>query len=473
MTANQELIAEITREVLARLGALSGSASNGAAPKTGDGVFPSVNEAVQAAAIAQKQVAAMSLGDRGRMCDIIKRICSDRAAELAPIELAETRLGRVDHKIQKLKNIRFVLGPEAMTSQAMSDASGVCIIEHAPWGVIGMVLPATHCVPTLASNAINILAAGNTAIFSPHPAGARVTTLGLQIFNREIQREMGIANVLTTVAEPTIQAAEEIFAHPGVPLLCVTGGPGVVKAAGRFGKRMIAAGPGNPPVVVDETADLDLAARSIIDGAGFDNNILCIAEKEIFVLAQAADRFADAMRRAGAFELDRAAIDRLTRAAFRFDADGTPHASKEYIGKDTAVLARAAGVTIPAGTDLLFGETAEDHPFVQDEQMMPFVPMVRMPDVDAAIAASVKAEHGYRHTAVIHSRNFENVTKMARAMNCTLFVHNAPCYASLGIGGPSYLSHSIATPTGEGVTTPLTFTRERRIVSGAGSMRIV
>jgi aldehyde dehydrogenase len=439
----------------------------------GDGVFATVDEAVSAATTAQKRVAAMSMADRGRMCDIVKRVCSENAPELARIELAETTLGRLDHKIAKLQNIRYVLGPEAMATQAMSDATGLCVIEHAPWGVIGMVLPATHCVPTLASNAINILASGNTAVFSPHPAGAKVTALGLQMFNREIERQLGLGNVLTAVAKPSIQAAEEIFAHPDVALLCVTGGPAVAKSAARFGKRVIAAGPGNPPVVVDETADLDLAAQSIILGASFDNNILCIAEKEIFVVERVANAFVDAMRRAGAVELDAAAIGRLTQAAFRFDPDGTPHVNKDYIGKDTALLARAAGISLLSPADLLFGETAEDHPFVQEEQMMPFVPVVRFPDVDAAIAAAVKAEHGYRHTAIIHSRNVENVTKMGRAMNCTLFVQNAPCYASLGIGGPSYLSHSIATPTGEGVTTPLTFTRERRIVVGGGALRVV
>ena len=470
MTVSREqLIAEVVREVMARLDGAGAPAAIAAR----DGVFPTVDQAVSAASEAQRRVGALSLADRGRMCDIVKRICGDNASELARMELAETKIGRVDHKTAKLKNIRYVLGPEAMSTEAMSDSTGSCLIEHAPWGVIGMVLPATHCVPTLASNAINILAAGNTAVFSPHPAGAKVTMYGLQWFNREIERELGVANVLTTVAEPTIKAAEEMFNHPGVALLCATGGPAVVKAAAKSGKRVIAAGPGNPPVVVDETADLDLAARSIIAGAGFDNNILCIGEKEIFVLAEVADLFIEAMRRAGALQLDTPAIDRLTRAAFHFDADGAPHVNKEYIGKDTPVLGQAAGISVPAGIDMLFGETTEDHPFVQEEQMMPFIPVVRMPDIDAAIAASVKAEHGYRHTACMHSRNVDNVTKMGRAMNCTLFVQNAPSFASLGIGGPSYLSHSIATPSGEGVTSPLTFTRQRRIVVGAGGMRIL
>ncbi len=312
------------------------------------------------------------------------------------------------------------------------------------------------------------------AVFSPHPAGAKVAQLALQAFNREIQREFGIADALTTTTEATIQSAAEIFAHPGVALLCVTGGPAVVKAAAQSGKRVIAAGPGNPPVVVDETADLDTAARHIIAGAAFDNNLLCIGEKEVFVVAAVFQAFIDAMRRAGAWLLDASAIDRLTRAAFRFDDEKNQsgaHVRKELIGRDVAVLAQAAGVTAPPGTDLLFGETAAGHPFVVEEQMMPFLPVVRVPDVDDAIAAAVKAEHGYRHTAVIHTRNVDTATRMARLLNTTLFVHNGPCFASLS--APSYLSHSIATPTGEGVTTPLTFTRERRIVIGGGALRVL
>jgi len=363
-----------------------------------------------------------------------------------------------------------------MRSDARSDTTGLCIIERAPWGVIGMMLPVTHSLPTLASNAINILAAGNTAVFGPHPSGAKIAQYGLQLFNREIERELGVANVLTTIQEPSIEAAEQIFNHPKISLLCVTGGSAVAKAAAKSGKRVIAGGPGNPPVVVDETADLDRAARCIIEGAAFDNNLLCIGEKEVFVVATVADEFIQAMRRAGAFQLDSAAIDRLTKAAFTFEGGGggcaRAHVKKDLVGKDVAVLAAAAGVRVPANTQLLFGETGEDHAFVVEEQMMPFVPIVRVPDVDAAIAASVKAEHGYRHTAVIHTNNVEAATRMARAMNTTLFIQNAASPASLGVGGPGYFSHSIATPTGEGVTTPLTFTRERQMVVG-GALRII
>jgi len=328
----------------------------------------------------------------------------------------------------------------------------------------------------MASNEINIMAAGNTAVFGPHPSGAKVAQYALQLWNREIERELGVANVLTTTRDASIENAEQIFHHPKIALLCVTGGAAVARAAAKSGKRVIAGGPGNPPVVVDETADLDRAAQCIIAGASFDNNLLCIGEKEVFVVASVADAFIQAMRRAGAFQLDAAAIDRLTKAAFTFEGGGggcaRAHVKKDLVGRDVAVLAAAAGVHAPAGTDLLFGETDENHPFVVEEQMMPFVPVVRVRDADAAIAAAVKAEHGYRHTAIIHTQNVETATRMARVMNTTLFLHNAASPASLGVGGPGFFSHTIATPTGEGVTTPLTFTRERQMIVGS-ALRII
>ncbi|MGA2633481.1 MAG: aldehyde dehydrogenase [Terracidiphilus sp.] len=481
MPIQAELVEEIAKEVVARLRLQMQQTQTFAAPAKSvptarDGVFATVDEAVNAAYEAQKKIAAMTLEDRGRIIQIICRICNDRREELGRMELDETKVGRLDHKILKLTNMRFVLGVDALHTEARSNQSGMCIIEHAPWGVIGMMLPVTHSVPTMASNAINIVAAGNTAVFGPHPSGAKVAQYALQLWNREIERELGVANVFTTAIDPTIENAEQIFNHPKIALICVTGGAAVAKAAAKSGKRVIAGGPGNPPVVVDETADLDRAARCIIDGAAFDNNLLCIGEKEIFVVASVADQFIDAMRRAGAFQLEAPAIERLSQAAFTFDGGGKgcgrAHVKKEFVGKDVAVLASAAGVRVPANTQLLFGETNEDHPFVVEEQMMPFIPVVRVRDVDAAIRAAVKAEHGYRHTAIIHTQNAETATRMARALNTTLFIQNAASPASLGVGGPGYFSHTIATPTGEGITTPLTFTRERQMTIG-DALRII
>ncbi len=473
------MVAAIVQEVLQRLQPhLQGGHVAPARVENGkDGVFSNVDEAVQAATKAQEKLATMTLDEREEIVDIIRCICQDRAEELGKMELAETKIGRLDHKIAKLQAIKRVLGTEALKTDARSDRSGVCLIEHAPFGVIGMVLPATHSVPTMAGNAINVIAAGNTAVFAPHPAAWKVAAYAIQIFNREIEKKSGLRNLICTTENPTIQTTQELFQHPGINLLCVTGGPGVVKAAMQAGKRVIAAGPGNPPVVVDETADLDKAAQSIIIGASFDNNLLCIAEKEVFVVASVADAFIAAMRKAGAVQLDSRQIEKLTQTVFTFEPGagsgcGRAHVKREFVGKDPQVLGEAIGLRIPRGVDLLFGETREEHPFVQEEQMMPFIPIVRVPDVEAAIQAAKRAEHDYRHTGIIHSQNNENVTRMARVLNTTLLIQNAPCNASLGSGGPGYLSYSIATPTGEGVTTPLTFTRQRQLTIG-GALYIV
>jgi aldehyde dehydrogenase len=465
-------VSAIVAEVVRRLQKPSSSMANNFIPQRAsnignNGVFATVDAAVMAAAKAQAKIGECTLEERGKIVDIIKKYCVENAERLGRMEFEESRIGRVDHKIQKLQIIPQVLGVEAMKTNVLVTSSGADFIAAAPFGVIGMVTPATHSIPTMASNAINVIAAGNAAVFSPHPAAYKCFQHALEELNQLIIEKVGIENCITTMENPTIEAAGELFKHPNVPLITVTGGPAVVKSAMRAGKRVIAAGPGNPPVVVDETADLDSAAKHIIAGAAFDNNLLCIGDKEVFVVESVFDAFMAAMRKAGAKEFDRGQIQRLTEAVFVIEkANNRIHVNRDFIGKDTDVLGIAAGVALPKGVDLLFGETDENHPFVVEEQMMPFLPIVCVKDVDAAILAAYRAEHGYKHTAMIHTKNEATARKMARMLNTTLFVKNGPCTASLGIGGPGYLSFSIATPTGEGVTTPLTFTRQRQMVIG-------
>jgi aldehyde dehydrogenase len=477
-TSTDPMVAAIVEEVLARLKPrLAGPMSARQAATGSDGVFSTVDEAAQAAHAAQVQFEKRSMADRAEVIAIVRRLCVERAEELGKMEFAESRLGRLDHKIDKVRMVAKVLGVEALKTDARSDSSGLVLFEYAPFGVIAMVLPSTHGVPTMGSNAISALAGGNVPVFSSHPLTARSVAHAVRMFNREIEKHMGLRNLLCALESPTIESVNELFRHRDVALICVTGGGAVVHAAMQAGKRVVAAGPGNPPVVVDETADLVKAAQAIIAGASFDNNLLCISEKEIFVVAKVADEFIAAMKRAGAVQLNAAQVERLSQTVFDFEpakngGRGRARVKHDFVGKDPAVLAGAIGMTLPANTPLLFGETNEDHPFVQTEQMMPFVPVVRVTCVDDGIRAAAKAEHGFRHTALIHSRNAENATKMARVLGTTIFVQNAPCYASLGNGGPGFLSYSVATPTGEGVTTPLTFTRQRSITV-AGAMRII
>jgi aldehyde dehydrogenase len=471
LTVTDDLIRNVVQEVLTHMKASPAPARNGSGKRWG--VFDDVNEAVAAASLAQQKFQAMGMDARKKAVDAVRRVCIDGAETLGREEFEETQIGRLAHKIEKLLVAgERTPGVEWMKTEAYTGENGIALIEYAPFGVVGIITPVTHSLPTLASNTINILAAGNALICNPHPSGARIACKGTQLFNQKIHAAIGIDNLVTIIQTPTLESAEAIFQHRDVRLLCVTGGPAVGRAALRSPKRAIVAGPGNPPVVVDETADLDNAARSIIKGAAYDNNLLCIGEKEVFAVASIFDELLDAMTKLKAVRLSAPQIEALTKAAFVPGEGGKRAVNKDLIGQDAAVLAKHAGVSVPKDTELLFGETDEASPFVDHEQMMPFVPFVRVPDVDAAIALAKKYEHGFKHTAIIHSRNVETITRMGREMDVTLFIQNGPSMAGLGLGGEGYGSFSIATPTGEGVTTPLTFTRQRRS-STIGSMRVL
>lgn len=464
MQVSEELIRSVVAQVLSEVGRIP--STNGSSFTGRHGVFYDVREAVTAARESFEQLSTRSLQDRRRIIDHIRRISITQCVELGTMEMEETKIGRLEHKIEKLKTLgEQTPGVEFLRTEAYSGDRGLAVIEHAPFGVIGAITPVTHSLPTITGNAVSMIAAGNSVVVNPHPSGKRVAAEGVRRFNEAIHRDMGIDNLICVLAEPTLETANALFKHPDINLICVTGGPAVARAALNSGKRAVVAGPGNPPVVVDETADLDRAARAIIRGGAYDNNLLCIAEKEVFVVDSVFADMMRAMERAGAVRLNAQEVERLTKAAITPVGEGADRhdaPSKEYLGKDAAVLARAAGRNIPDTTEMVFGETDEANPFVAVEQMMPFLPFVRCRNVDEAIAKAKYYEHGYRHTAIIHSHDVHNMTKMGRALDTTLFVKNGPCMSALGIGGEGYLSFSIAGPTGEGVTTPLTFTRERR-----------
>jgi aldehyde dehydrogenase len=474
MQVTDELIRGVVQQVLTQVrnGKPVPPATNGKAASRG--VFNDVNTAVAAATEAQRRFEARGLEDRRKAVACIRRICATQAEQLGREELEETKIGRLSAKIEKLTLVaERIPGVEFLRTDAFSGENGVSLQEYAPFGVIGVITPVTHSLPTLACNAINMLAAGNAIVCNPHPSGARIACKGVRLFNQAIFDAIGIGNLITIIENPTLESAQAIFDHREVRMLCVTGGPAVGRAALRSPKRAVVAGPGNPPVVVDETADLDNAARSIVAGAAYDNNLLCIGEKEVFAVDAIFDELMEAMTAHKAVRLDAKQVEALTKAAFVM-AEDKSHlmVNKDLIGKDAAVLAEAAGFKVPADTELLFGETDESNPFVEHEQMMPFVPFVRTADVDAAIELAKKYEHGFKHTSVIHSRNLDTITRMGRIMDTTLFIQNGPSTAGLGSGGEGYLSFSIATPTGEGVTSPLTFTRQRRSTT-VGSMRVL
>ncbi len=485
---NETLIRDVVADVLARLGGAPAAARSAPAPAAKAdcgcggksaaggpalrgkfGVFSDAGEACGAAQESFLQLQKAGVAARVKIVEIVKAMAEANAEVWGKIELEETKIGRLDHKIEKLKIIKLVPGVEWLRPDARSGDHGITLEEYTPFGVVGAVTPSTHSIPTLSGNIVNICAAGNAVVFNPHPSAAKCAAVAVRAYNEAIFRETGIENIATIIEKPSMESFAAMCKHEAVRILLVTGGPGVVKAAMQTGKRAICAGPGNPPVYVDDTACMKRAAKAIIQGASYDNNLLCISEKEVFALESIADKLMGQMEQNGAVKLTNAQLDALTKAAFTItpgQGGGCGHASvnKDFIGKDPIVLAKAAGINIPSGTQLLFAETGADHPFVLEEQMMPFVPITRVKNLAEGVKRSLEAEHGYKHTSIIHSHDLEALTEMGRALDTTLFIKNGPCMAGLGLGGEGYLSFSIATPTGEGVSNPRTFTRVRRCV---------
>lgn len=422
------------------------------------GIFDDLDQATAAAAAAQEQWIDLSLEVRAVAIEAMRETSRRVAEEISRMAVEETRLGNVTDKIKKnLLVANKTPGLEILKPLAATGDHGLMLLERAPFGVIGAITPSTNATETIINNGIGMVAGGNSVVFNLHPSAKGVGCFLIQRLNEAIVAAGGPQNLLSTIANPGIETAGQLMKHKGTRLIVVTGGPAVVKAAMNSGKRAIAAGPGNPPAVVDETAHIAKAAKDIVDGASLDNNIVCIVEKEVFAVASIADELKREMVRHGAYEVPASAINRLEKLVVE---DG--HASRDWVGKDATKIAEAAGLRVPPGTRLLFAEVDATHPFVQLELLMPLIGFVRLKTVDDCITAAVQAEHGFGHTATMHSTNIDNLSAMAKICNTSIFVKNGPSFAGLGLTGEGYTSFTIASPTGEGLTTALSFTRERR-----------
>jgi acyl-CoA reductase-like NAD-dependent aldehyde dehydrogenase len=434
---------------------------------SGEGIFATVDEAVEAAAAAFRQLVGASLERREAIIASIRQSMLENADELARLAHRETGLGRAeDKRIKNLLVTRKTAGPEVLTPRAVTGDSGLTLTEYAPYGVIGAITPTTNPNATIICNAIAMIAAGNGIVFNVHPNARECSMANIRLLNRAISRAGGPANLVSAVAEPTIESAQELMRHPGVRLLVVTGGAGVVEEAMASGKRAICAGPGNPPVVVDSTADLELAGRQIVAGGSFDNNIVCTDEKEVIAVDAVVDDLLRQMERNGAYLLDAAELRRLERVIFTEQRGPRESAvvNKELLGKNAAVILTAAGVEVRGDPRLAVARVASDHPLVWTEQMMPVMPVTSVPDVDQAIDLALEVEHGYGHSAGMYSRDIAALSRMARVINTSIFTKNGPFYAGLGEGGEGHTSFTIASPTGEGLTGPISFSRLRRCV---------
>ncbi len=438
------------------------------APRQGDGgigVFETVDQCVDAANVAFEQLDSLGLEQRMRIVAAMRRAALPQAESLARLAVDETKLGRYEDKVKKnILVTEKTPGPESLFPEARSGDRGLMLVEPAPWGVIGAITPTTNPSSTIINNAIAMVSAGNSVVFNVHPSAIRTSMASVDLLNQAIVSAGGPPNVLCTVGKPTIQSAQALMKHERTRITVVTGGAGVVQAALSAGKRAICAGPGNPPAVVDATADLEQAARNIVMGHSFDNNIICVDEKEVVVVDKVADALKAAMRRNGAYELDRREIGRLEQVIFKEGAGPRGHAvlRREMVGKDASVILAELGIKVGSEVRTILIEVDPDHPLMWTEQMMPVLPLARVPDVNAAIDYAVEVEGYNRHTFTMHSHDIAALSKMARRCAASVFVKNGMSVSGLGYNATGFSSFTIASPTGEGLTGPLSFSRLRR-----------
>ena len=432
--------------------------------KEGYGLFSTIEEAIEASEKAQKKLLFTSMADRQKYVDVIRKtvLNKENLELISRLAVEETEIGCYEHKLIKNRlAAEKTPGTEDLISEAVTGDNGLTLIEYCPFGVIGAITPTTNPTETIINNSISMIAGGNTVLFSPHPRAKKVSRLLVKMLNKALIEAGAPSNLIAMVEEPSLENTEKMISNPKVRLLVATGGPSIVKKVLSSGKKAIGAGAGNPPVVVDETADIKKAAKDIVDGCSFDNNVPCIAEKEVFVVDSICDHLIQYMKDNGAYLMtDRQQIEALK--ALVTTEKGGPKTS--FVGKSAVYILDQLGVKVPDSVRVIIMEVPKDDLFVQEEMMMPILPIVRVSDVDTAIEYAYEAEQGNRHTAIMHSQNVEKLSKMAKILETTIFVKNAPSFAGIGAGGEGHTTFTIAGPTGEGLTSARSFCRKRKCV---------
>lgn len=464
MSVREDDIEQIVKQVLSNINLIKGISK----ASSEIGIFQDMNEAIEAAKEAHKKLKLMTIEQREKIIKKIREKTIENAEKLAKLGVEETGMGKVEHKILKHQLLaNKTPGTEDVTTVAWSGDKGLTLIEMGPFGVIASITPSTNPSETVLCNSIGMIAAGNTVVFNPHPGAIKVSMMAVKIVNEASIEAGGPENIVTTVAKPTLDSGNVLMKHKDIALISATGGPGVVTAALSSGKRALGAGAGNPPVVVDETADLPKAAKDIIDGATFDNNLPCISEKEVVAVKEITDELMYYMTQNGAYEISYEEASHLTRLVMS-EKNGKFTLNRDWVGKDAYKILGALGKAVDESVRCIIFKGPKDHPLIIEELMMPILGVVEVEDFNEAVEVAKYLEHGNRHSAHMHSRNIDNLTRLAKEIDTAIFVKNAPSYAALGFGGEGYCTFTIASRTGEGLTSAKSFTKSRRCVIADG-----
>ncbi len=451
MPISESMVQDIVSEVLAKMQIAD-------SPSGKHGIFKDMNEAIAAAQKAQKIVRNLSMDQREKIISNIRRKTHESAEILARMGVDETGMGNVPHKILKHHLVADkVPGTEDITTEAYSGDRGLTLVEMGPFGVIGAITPSTNPSETVLCNAMGMIAGGNTVVFNPHPQAMKTTMYAINLVNEASLEAGGPDNVACSVEKPTLATSDIMMHHPAIQLIAATGGPGVVTAVLSSGRRGIGAGAGNPPALIDETADIRKAAADVVNGCTFDNNLPCIAEKEIVAVESILHYMVNEQ---GCYLASKEEQDKL--AATVITPKGT--LNRKCVGRSAKVLLSMIGVEVPDNIRCITFVGEKEHPLITEELMMPILGIVPAKDFEDGVEKAVWLEHGNRHSAHIHSKNVDRITKYAKELDTAILVKNGPSYAALGFGGESICTFTIASRTGEGLTSARSFTKKRRCV---------
>lgn len=477
MNLSEQQIRKIVEETVRSVAGNRPSALVGVSVQTGTSgqkgwMCDDINDAIANAKTAQYELMQLTLEHRGRIVESMRAAAVDNAEYLAKLAHEDTGYGRIEDKIQKnILSAQRTPGIEDLETQAFTGDDGLTLVESAPFGVIGAITPCTNPTSTIVNNTMSMVAAGNTVVFNPHPAAIHSSQEAMRIMNEACIKAGGPANVACCATQPNIETSTIICSHPDIKMLAITGGEAIVKIAMKSGKKAVCAGPGNPPVIVDETADIPKAAADIVKGSSFDNNVMCFEEKECFAVSSIMDELMRYMEQNGAYKITGSDIDKVVNTTLQ-QKDGKWVINRKWVGRNANAIMDAAGVSYTGAPRLIIAEVDKDHPFIHTEMMMPVLGIVRCADFDEALREAFRAERGCWHSSMIHSTNVKRLSLAAKTMNTTIFVKNGPSLAGVGLGGEGFCTLTIATPTGEGLTSARTFTRKRRCVL-RGDMRII
>lgn len=464
MDNSTRLVEEIVAKVMNEL-AIKDVVTEKCCKSTEEYIFDDVDSAVLATKQAYKELRKLSIKDREKIITNIREKCLTYGEKLSIMAVDETGMGRVEDKIIKHMLVaEKTPGTEDLTTTAWSGDGGLTLVEQGPFGVIAAITPSTNPTATVFCNSIGMIAAGNTVVFAPHPSAKNCSNFAVKLINEASIEAGGPKNIVVSFRDPSIEITRALMNHKDVPFISATGGPGVVFEACSSGKRAIGAGAGNPPVIVDETADIKMAAKHIIDGATFDNNLPCIAEKEVVAVDEICDELIEEMQKNGAYFLkDKDLIKKLVDTVL-VKKDGHISLNRSFVGRDAKVILDAIGVYADDSVRCIIFEGCKNHYLIVEELMMPILGIVRVKDFEQAVEVAVELEHGNRHSAHMHSKNIDRLTYFAREIDTAIFVKNAPSYSALGVEAEGYPTFTIASKTGEGLSSAKTFSKTRRCV---------